>query len=142
MKSLILTFLFLTTSAFAQDICSFQETWEFKEALTAKGIKPTKKSTNHKRFTFIEKDMIHLTVTLQGWLNGVSREEALDNFNDMYEGQSGSLAGEIVYYTINGKKYALVHYWPGENEYGGFFEVKDRSYKLIAEISDSFIECR
>ena len=59
MKTLILTILFLSSSAFAQDICNFQETWEFEEALTAKGIKPAKKSTNHKRFTFIEKDMIH-----------------------------------------------------------------------------------
>lgn len=142
MKILILTLLFLTTSALAQDICSFEETWEFEDALKAQGIKPAKKSTNHKRFTFIEKDMIHLTVTLQGWLSGVSREEALDQFNDMRDGRSGSLAGEIVYYMIDGKKFALVHYWPGENEYGGFFEVKDRSYRLIAEINDSFIECR
>lgn len=86
--------------------------------------------------------MIHLTVTLQGWLNGLSQGEAMDNFNDMYNGESGSNAGEIIYYSINGKKYALVHYWPGDNEFGGFFEIKNRSYRLIAEINDSFIECR
>ena len=142
MKTLILTFLFLTTSAFAQNICDFQETRDFTDALKAQGIKPAKKSTNHKRFTFIEKDMIHLTVTKQGWLSGLSREEALDNFNDMYNGESGSNAGEIVYYMIDGKIYALVHYWPGDNEYGGFFEIKDRAYRLIAEINDSFVECR
>lgn len=142
MKTLILTFLMLTTSAFAQNICDFQETWDFKEALEANGIKPLKTSGNHGRFTFMEKDMIHLTITLQGWLNGLSQEEALATFADMYNGKIGSNAGEIVYYNINGKKYALVHYWPGDNEYGGFFEVKNRSYKLIAEINDSFIECR
>lgn len=138
---LILSFL-ISSQVFAADICQFQETWEFTEALEAEGIKHSKRSKNHKRFTFVEKEMIHLTITLQDWLKGVSRAEALENFADLFEGRIGMNAGEILYYSIEGKTYALVHYWPGDNEYGAFYEMKNKAYRLIAEINDSFIECR
>lgn len=133
MKFLIVIALTFTTQAFAANICNFQETWEFKEALKAEEIKATKISKNHKRFTFNEKRMIHLALTLQDWLSGISREEALEMF---------SPEGEIEYYSIGERTYALVHYWPGDNEYGAFFEVINGCYRLVAYIGDSFIECK
>ena len=142
MKIILILAFFISFQSFAADICNFQETWEFTEALKEEGIKPLKRSKNHKRFTFVEKEMIHLTITLQYWLKGASRDEALENFADLYDGKMGSNAGEILYYSIEGKTYALVHYWPGDNEVGAFYEMKGRAYRLIAEISDSFIECR
>lgn len=142
MKFLFALFILITTNAFAVDICTFAETFEFHQTLDAKGIKPLKKATNPKRFTFVEKQMIHLTVTLQRSLNGSTKEESLEIFSDLYDGQRGHHAGEILYYEISGKQFALVHYWPGENEYGGFFEIKNNAYKLLAEINDSFIACK
>lgn len=141
MKLLLTLALFITTNAFAVDICSFEETWEVSDALEAQGIKAHKTSKNHKRFTFAEKEMIHLTITLQDWLKGISRGEALETFADIYEGKQGSNAGEIKYYRINGKEVALVHYWPGDNEYGAYYELKNGAHRLIAEVSDSFITC-
>jgi hypothetical protein len=98
---------------------------------------------NHKGWSALEKDMIHLAISLDNSLRGVTKEEALRKFADLYEGRQGSNAGEIVYLTISDKQYALVHYWPGENEYGAFFQLKTgRAFKLVAEITDSFIECK
>lgn len=138
----LLISLFITFQSYAVDICSFVETWEYQEALERAGVKTSKKSKNHKRFTALEKDMIHLTISLQDWLRGVSREEALMQFGDFYNGQLGPNAGEILYYQIGYKTFALVHYWPGDTEVGAFFELRGRAFKLIAEINDSFIECR
>jgi hypothetical protein len=52
-------------------------------------------------------------------------------------------AGEIEYLTAENTKFALVHYWPGENEYGAFIEIKNnKSIKVMASITDGFIECK
>lgn len=141
MKLLIALAFFITTNAFAVEICSFEETWQVDEALETLKIKPIKTSKNFKRYTFAEKEMIHLTVTLQDWQRGLSRQEALETFADFWEGKPGSNGGEIVYYNINGKTIVLVHYWPGDNEYGAYYELKNGAHKLIAEIGDSFISC-
>lgn len=127
--------LLLSSQLFAQDICSYQETWEFEEALQASNIKTSKISKNHKRFLFVEKLMIHLTVTQEEWLSGSTREEALEIFGNGND-------GKISYYQINGRTFALVQYWPGDNEVGAFFEMKESTFKLIASISDSFIRCK
>ncbi len=142
MKFLLAVALFITTNAFAVDVCSFQETSDFKEAIAARNIKPSKKSMNPKRFTFIEKQMVHLTITLEGWLSGSTREEAIEIFGDYQEGKKGFNGGEILYFDISGKQIALVHYWPGENEYGAFFELKNGAYKLLANVTDSYITCK
>ncbi len=142
MKILLAVALFITTNAFAVDLCSFQETSDFNKAIETLKIKPVKKSTNPKRFTFIEKQMVHLTITLQGWLSGSTKEESIEIFGDYHGGKKGFNAGEILYYEIAGKQIAVVHYWPGENEFGAFFEIKNGSYKLLADISDSFITCK
>lgn len=143
MKTLIALLLIFSVNASAVDICSFEETWNFKEALKAQDIQPVRVAKNHKKFTSIEKQLIHRTVKLQGWLKDVTLKESLEAFGDYYEGRIGENAGEIIYYNIDGKQIILVHYWPGENEYGAFYQLnKNGSYKLIAEITDSFIECK
>jgi hypothetical protein len=70
-------------------------------------------------------------------------KDSLESFGDYYDGRPGPNAGEIVYYNIQGKQIVLVHYWPGENEYGAFYQInKNASVKLMATISDSFISCK
>lgn len=142
MKLFLVLTLFIATNVFAVDICSFEETWQVEEAFKAEGIKAHKKSKNFKRFTFAEKEMIHLTVTLQEWQRGLSRQEAINTFVDLREdGKPGDLAGEIKYFNVKDKVIVLVHYWPGENEYGAYYELNNGAHKLIAEIDDSFISC-
>jgi hypothetical protein len=136
--SMKIGFILLTLISFssqAANICDFEETSEFHAELRESKITSHKTSSNSKRFTFIEKDMIHLTMTLQESYNWFSAQDSLVEF---------SHGGEISYYQIDGKEYALVHYWPGDNEYGAFFELKGRSraYRLVAEIHDSSIYCR
>lgn len=139
MKALFLALVLVSTQALANEtICSANETWEIFETVKAHKI-----SKNHAKFTFSEKQMIHLTITLQEFLKGSSKEEALETFADMYEGRMGSNAGEIKYFRIEGKEFALVHYWPGDNEYGAIFEIKrNNAFKLVAEVGDSFIACK
>lgn len=136
MKALltILFFALINFKASAVDICSFQETWDLHEALEKAGIRPIKVAKNHKRFKFIEKQMIHRMITLQEWLSGVARDEALAEF------ESGD--GEISYYSVAGREISLVHYWPGDTQVGAIYEMRNGSYKIIAQIDDSFIECK
>jgi hypothetical protein len=141
MKFLLIIALFITTKAFAVNICELAETANFFDTVEAKKIKPVKTSKNHKRFTFVEKQMIHLSVTQQDYLKGITKEESLEKFGDFYQGKIGDSAGEILYYELSGKQVALVHYYPGDNEYGAFFVMKNGSYKLMARIDDSFITC-
>ena len=143
MKYILILTALLSLPALALDVCSFAETADFRDALESVGINAHKISKDHKKFTFSEKRMIHLTVSTQSWLSGSSLEEALDIFGDFQDGRPGPNAGEIRYYKIEQKTLALVHYWPGDNEYGAFFEVKrDGSFKMLARVEDSWINCR
>ena len=143
MKYLLTLALFIATNAFAHEVCSYEETYEFFDAIEARGLKPIKTSKNHKRFTFVEKQMIHLTVTQQDYLAGSTKEESLEIFGDYYNGSQGSNAGLIKYYEVDGQKLAYVHYFPGDNEYGAFFEISNNgSFKLFASVNDGGIICK
>lgn len=143
MKFLLALMLVVSTNAFAVDICSYMDTQEVNVALKAQDIKPVLVSNNHKKFTTVEKKLIHKTVTLQGWMKDISLRESLKVFGDFDGRSQGSDAGEILYYNIEGKQLILVHYWPGENEYGAYYSVNGNgSIKLIAEITDGFISCK
>lgn len=135
MKSLFLLLLIISSSALAFDPCSYPYTGDLLESLESQGIEAVKVSNNHKRFRFVEKQMVHLAVSLQDWLSGVSKNEALEIFAE------DSSDGEIIYYQVDGKEIAYVHYWPGDNEYGAFFEMGNKAFKLLAEIRDSEIVC-
>ena len=127
--------LLFSVNAFAFHPCDFEMTQDFKEAVQASGIKPNKVSKTPSKFRFIEKQMIHLTVSLQDWLSGIGRKEALELFvedrND----------GEILYYQLDEREIALVHYYPGDNEYGAFLELKGSAFSVLAEVRDSDIYC-
>ncbi len=144
MKFLLTLVLLISFNSNAADICRFQETWEFKNALKELGIKPVVVSKNHAKFTTVEKRLIHKWLSSQSGRRNTSLEQSMEEFSDtrLRNGQVGPDAGEILYYNIEGKKFVLIHYWPGENEYGAFYSVnKNNTYKLIADITDSFIEC-
>jgi hypothetical protein len=130
MNNLILIlFLFITTKAMAFDLCSYQQTSQIE-------ISRSKVSKRPSRFTFAEKNLVHRTIALENYNRGISRPEALEIFTE------ASSEGKIVYFSKNGKDYILVHYWPGDNEYGAFYLVSEKSApKLIASIGDSFITC-
>jgi hypothetical protein len=138
MKFALLLFMAMATHAFAADICQFEETWEFTQ-----GVRPVRVSNNHKKFSTVEKHLIHKTVTLQDWKKNIELKESLLDFGDYEDGKPGVNAGEIRYYNFEGKQYLLVHYWPGDNEYGAYFTInKNGSFKLVAIINDGFIECK
>lgn len=133
MKFALLLALFITTNVFAVDICQFEETSDFRDSIESQGLKAVKLTTNSKKFTSVEKHLVHKTVTLQDYLKDLSQVEAVQEFAD----------GEIEYFNFEGNKIILVHYWPGDNEYGAFFKInKNGSFKLLATVSDSFIECK
>jgi hypothetical protein len=135
MKFIILLATLLSTQAFAFDMCSFHSTGHFIDVLESKGISHSRVSEDHNRFTFNEKKMIHLTITFQDWLQGASLDEALKVFGENY--------GEIIYYKVEGRTIALVHYFPGDNEYGAFYEVRGRgAFKFLAQVQDGDIYCQ
>lgn len=138
MKFLALFLMITTTQAFASEICKYEETWQFAEAHKELG-----KSGNHSSFSAIEKKMIHKAVSNQEWLGKLTEKEALDLFGDFHGGREpGSNAGSITYFKVDGKKIALVTYYPGDNEYGAFFEVTGPRFRMLAQVGDSFIECK
>jgi hypothetical protein len=144
MRLFLLITLFITTKAFAVDICQFPETSNFYTELKVQGIRPARISKNAKKFTSVEIKLINKTVRLQDRRNPTSLQETLEEFMDVQEGgKPGLNAGEILYYNFEGTQYLLVHYWPGENEYGAYYKLnKNGSFKLITQIIDSGIECK
>lgn len=146
MKNFILSLALLSSSAFAnQEICRFDSTPDFHEAMeNSKVGRQVGMNADHGNFAPLENTMIYQTVTGQEWQRDLSMEQALGEFADYneYEPGPGSMAGEILYYKIKDSRFALVHYWPGENEYGAFFELKSGSATMIAEINDGDITCK
>ena len=132
--SIFLILGFLSLNASATEVCSFEETWELQEHLDSLGIKPVQVSKNHKRFKFVEKQMIHHAITLDTWASGATREDALNMF--------ASGEGQITYFSIDSRMLAFVQYWPGDNQYGAIYEMRNSVYKVVASIQDSFIECK
>jgi len=143
MKLFLFLILSIAAHSYAADICKFQETWEFKDALKEEGIRPVLVSKNHSKFTSVEKRLIHKWLSSQSDRRNTTLEQSMEEFSDTrLTGKVGPDAGAIVYYNIDDKKYVLIHYWPGENEYGAFYLVnKNNTFKLIANITDSYIEC-
>lgn len=133
MKIFFLLGLLFSFNAFSFEVCDFRDTTDLFHELKKTGIKPSKVSKNIKRFTFIEKQIIHRTVTQRDWFSGANREEALSIFSEM---------GNVRHYTINEKEYALALYYPQGVEYGAFYELKNTTFKLVAEIIDGHIICK
>ena len=133
MKFAILLTLFITTNVFAFDICQFEETSNMYESLKSQGLKAVRITKNAKKFTSVERQLVRKTITQQEWLKDLTESQSVKEFAD----------GEIEYYNFEGQQTILVHYWPGDTEVGAFFKInKNGSFKLLATVSDSFIECK
>ena len=140
MKSLIFVFLFVSSQVFALDLCQLRDTYEFDQVVQFERLQTIRTVSNN--FSGLEKRMIHQAVRLQAWQVGIPMDESLRAFGDYYDGYRGPNPGEIVYYQLKGQKLALVHYFPGENEYGAFFIVGNGTTKMVARIDDSEISCQ
>lgn len=141
MKLLLILAFFVSFQALAFDVCSYQETWNVEEAFEDLGVKPVRTSSDHKRFNSVEKHLIHKTLKYLGGENTMA--QALEAFADMWEGESGSNAGVIVYYNIQGKQYVVVRYYPGDTEVGAYYSInRNGSFKLEALIDDGSISCK
>lgn len=138
---LFITLFLLSAQAYALDVCSFEETSDLKNYLESRQVRPVHESSDPKKFNSVERRLIHKTITLERRSEGP--EQSLQIFGDFIDGEPGYNAGEIIYYNFDGFRLILVHYWPGDNEYGAYFKInKNGSFKLLAEIHDSFIECK
>lgn len=125
--------LLFSSLAQAQNICDYREISEFSRALKQSGIKISKVSKTASRFTFREKKMVHLAVSLNSNLHGVMDKEAYQLFF--------SAAGKVQYLSMNGENFALVEYSTAGHNFGGFFRLHDRAYTLIAGIDHGMIDC-
>lgn len=149
MKSLILSLL-LSTSAFAANICEFQDTHTFTDKVEAGEAKLLAR-TETQNFTALERQMIFATMKTYGkdFRTYENEYKAIFDFLDQYEECSpnelipGPNAGEILYYEVAGKKIALVHFWPGDNEYGSIFEIsKTGKFTHLAKVNDGEVYCK
>jgi hypothetical protein len=89
-----------------------------------------------------ERKLIHRTVTQQSWQSQLSEREALVDFMDAHDRRKGDLAGDVSYYAPQGRTVVLVRYWPGDNEYGAFYELRNGAIRRIAVVDDGFIDCK
>lgn len=146
MKSLLILTAFLTVHAYAAfDVCQFEDTVAFDEAVEAKKLSLIYQADDHKKWTILEKKMIHATITSDDYHANVNQNEALRTFGDYYEDntEEGANSGSIQYYKVGAYKFVLVHYWPGDNEVGAFLEVDPKGkIKILATISDQWVECK
>jgi hypothetical protein len=135
--------LLISFNVFAVDICSFEQTWEFSQAVEDRGQGPVRVSRDHTKFTSVELKLILKTLEQEYGKGKISLARSVELFSDLHEGMPGYNAGEVVYYNFEGKQIILIHYWPGDNEYGAIFTInRNGSFKLLAKITDSFIECK
>ena len=139
MKFLLLVSLFVSSQVFALDLCQLRDTYEFDQVVQFERV-PTIRSVS-KNYSALEKRMIHQALRLQSWQTRMPMEASLRAFGDVYDGYQGTNPGEIVYYQVQGQKLALVHYFPGENEYGAFYLVGNGKTKMVARIDDGEISC-
>ena len=136
----------VSLNVMAFDVCEFGDTSAFDDAVVATDITEVKTSSNHNDFTAIEKKMTLETMLADKYNTNMTMKEALLGFGDFHEyshGKPGSNAGSIVYYEVGSYQFALVHSWPGDNEYGAFVKVaKDGSIEILATVNDGFMECK
>jgi hypothetical protein len=133
MKFALFFILIFSSLAQAQNICQYREASQFSKALNQNGIKILKVSKTASRFTFREKKMIHLAVSLNSNLHGVMDKEAYELFS--------ATGGKVSYLSMYGENFALVEYSVAGKKFGGFFRLHDRAYTLLAGIDHGMIDC-
>ncbi len=145
MKALLLVILLSLNAHAAFDVCQFEDTTEFDEAVEAKKITLIKEVGDHNNWTTLEKKIIHTTITSDNYYARLNQAESLRVFGDYYDDsiKTGSNAGTIQYFAVGSYKFVLVHFWPGDNEVGAFVEVSPQGkIKILATISDQWMECK
>lgn len=145
MKAFLVAALFVSSSAFAGwDVCSLQDSHDIIENHTAV------KTTEAGSFTPAEDKIIFdmMKTYSKGWRSYKNEYEAVfdfedrDHYNDRDQ-EPGSNAGEIIYYKIENKTIALLHFYPGDNEYGAVYEISAQGkFRSIALINDGEIVCK
>ena len=141
MKAFLISFLLLTTNAFAVNVCDYDDWSLLLQGFHKNNIHPVKhadvKNLSHK-----EIKLIHQTVVQTEWSGHYTEQEALEEFLEMWDGEIGELAGEISYYRMNGNNMISVIYYPGDNVYGAYWFEKNGKYELIAHVDDSSVVCK
>ncbi|MCX6118583.1 MAG: hypothetical protein NT027_13655 [Proteobacteria bacterium] len=151
MKNLyFVSFIFsvLTSSAaFSSSIC---EQFSNRDLLNSvKTVKPVFETlADH------EVAMIQSAVLISSLEEAHSPKTAVEIFADTLGGRSGSLGGEINYYELmvstnnsssSAKTFAVVTYYPGDNEYGAIFRIFKSEFHvspvLVGTITDSDVNC-
>ena len=142
MKYLALSLMLMASQAFAFDVCSLSDTGALEDAVTANQLKVLHTAEPF-GFDQLERSMIFAMISKDDWNEIHSEEEAVLHFEDRNaeELEAGTNAGEIIYYAAGSKKIAMVHYYPGDNEYGALFEVKNGTHQMLATIGDGEINC-
>lgn len=139
MKMFSILFFFISFQALAFDICQFPDTYEFSDkfekSITLKNEGPT--------FAALERKMIYDFLKKDAWNEAKDENQAVRIFLDYSDNgnEPGYNAGEIVYYKIENKMIAKVHFFPGDNEYGAFYEIQGGKAKELALIGDGEINC-
>lgn len=149
MKSFTLALLLSASSAFAFDICTFESTADFTDFAEQSGINNIVLSGP--KFSPLFRKVIRNTMNVyqgQVFEDGQfyrNEEVAVREFLDWdsRENVPGSNGGDISLFTIEGKKIAMVHFYPGDNEYGSFYEIKaNGTFNHLATIGDGEINCK
>lgn len=141
MKALILSLLFVTTNAFAFDVCDYEDWGDLLRGMDSSNIRQFKQA-DIKNLSQKEIKLIHKTVQETEWSTEYTEEEAVEEFLEMYEGRIGELAGEISYYRFGSKTLISVIYYPGDNVYGAYWVEKNGKHELLAHIDDSSVVCK
>ncbi len=98
------------------------------------------------KFSPVDRKMVFAMMVEYGktWQTFKDEAAAMHDLLDFYEGEKtpGTNAGEIIRFHEGTKTIALVHFWPGDNEFGAYFEVlSNGTFKKIATIGDGDIYC-
>lgn len=131
MKIFSLLFLFVSFQALATNVCEYKDSHEFDE----KHEKSIVSKNDGNRLSSFERKMIFEFMKKDSWRE---IKDGLQAVREFFEGYSG---GEIVYYKIENKMIAKLHFYPGDNEYGIFYELSAGNFKELAEIQDGDIYC-
>jgi hypothetical protein len=137
---LSLLFAFISFQALAvSKVCDQADGSDFRDKLT-KSIS----SKTGPGFNKVERSMIYKIMTLEAWREVKTEYQAVRQFMDYndYDSNPGTNAGEINYFKLGNKTIALVHFWPGDNEYGALFELSAADkFILLAYIQDGDLDC-
>lgn len=142
MKIFLLALSILSTQAFAFEVCSLTDTGALNDAVSAGEMQHLRTVEAGSNYETIEKNLITETMLAQDF-GVVDQVSAILLFEDreLDETTTGGHAGSIEYYLAGQRKFVMVHFYPGDNEYGSLFELRGRAVLPLATIGDGEINC-